>query len=77
VPLILLFLSIIVDFVVSGGAYRDNPIIHLIGAALVFCWALSPIPILIGLITIIIERAARRRENATAKNEPSEHHLSS
>jgi uncharacterized Tic20 family protein len=67
VPLILLFLSIIISMIVSGRENAVNPVVRLIGMALVFFWALSLFPLLIGLIKIIAEAIARKREGITQK----------
>ncbi len=64
-PLIVLFLSIIVSMIVSGGEGAVNPIVRLIGMALVFSWALSLIPLVIGLIMHLVQKAAKRRGGAT------------
>jgi uncharacterized Tic20 family protein len=64
VPLIVLFLSIIVSVFVSGSENAVNPVTRLVGMALVFFWALSLFPLLIGLIKIIAEAIARKREGA-------------
>ncbi len=69
VPLILLFLSIIISMIVSGREDAVNPVVRLIGMALVFFWALSLFPLLIGLIKIIAEAIARKRKGSSTKGE--------
>ena len=69
VPLILLFLSIIISMIVSGREDAVNPVVRLIGIALVFFWALSLFPLLIGLIKIIAEVIARKRKESSTKGE--------
>ncbi|MBN2225281.1 MAG: hypothetical protein JW765_11430 [Deltaproteobacteria bacterium] len=64
VPLIVLFLSIIVSVIVSGSDNAVNPVVRLVGIALVFFWALSLFPLVIGLIKIIAEAITRKREGA-------------
>jgi hypothetical protein len=59
VPLILLFLSIIVSMIVSGRGDAVNPVVRLIGMALVFSWALSIFPLVIGLVKILLEKTAK------------------
>jgi hypothetical protein len=66
-PLILLFLSIIISMIVSGREGAVNPVVRLISMALVFFWALSLFPLLIGLIKIIAEAIARKRKGTTEK----------
>jgi hypothetical protein len=63
VPLILLFLSIIVSMVISGGEGAVNPVVRLVGMSLVFFWALSLFPLSIGLVKIIAEAIARKRKS--------------
>lgn len=67
VPLILLFLSIIISMIVSGREGAVNPVVRLVGMALVFFWALSLFPLLIGLIKIIAEAIARKRGGTTGR----------
>ena len=69
VPLILLFLSIIISMIVSGREDAVNPVVRLISMALVFFWALSLFPLLIGLIKIIAEAIARKHKESSTKGE--------
>ncbi len=69
VPLILLFLSIIVSMVISGEEGAVNPFVRLVGMALVFIWALSLFPLVIGLVKIIAEAIARKRKESSTKGE--------
>ncbi len=69
VPLILLFLSIIISMVISGGKGAINPVVRLIGMALVFFWAFSLFPLVIGLIKIIAEAIARKRKEPSTKGD--------
>ena len=64
IPLIALFVSIIVSMVVWGEDASVNPVIRLIGAALVLSWALSVFPLVIGFIAYLVQKRAKKREGS-------------
>lgn len=67
VPLILISVLISVYVFLSGGQYRVNVLLNIVVAILAVLIVISFFPMLLGLVKLISEAIARKREGAIEK----------
>jgi hypothetical protein len=66
IPFIAIFVMIIIYVVVSGGKYHDNVLVNTAAGFMVFIMVLGIIPLAAGLVKMVVEKIARKREDVSA-----------